>query len=1286
MLAVAAAAAVATTPFLLVRAQTDKLNAAELPPPIPSWLPPAPGWKIQPWESVAVGGGAPPEPLVYHSNPLQYPFRDPAEGARVAHQLTSATPDSPWLPPHAAFGSPAALVASHMPGAPVTVSASQQQSCISTCLTQVITGLPAKTTTADKEKATAAAQAACLAGCTPGQTGSANPVFPLLEHVLSKSTMTDKDKEMLQSLALAHGGSSAALLTGLKTLASSSSKPEEKQQAQLAVASALAGPGHAWGSGYYNPSLTAAALAAGSSSSSKDKDMTSLLLASGLGGGVSGAGYGSAMPGLAPALVAQLLGAQGSSSKVDPMMVAALVGHQQGNPALTAQLLAAAGNKGSQTEAEKQQMLTALLAHSGPGTLGGVGAANPALIAHLMSGASGSSDQGKDRALMALALSGAGFGAPPGYSDGLPGTMVGSSHDSATCVSQCMTLALAHIEPGTTPKDDLRRRTALASCHAQCGGIQPMVGRYVPGAVGSQDPVTYLPVGGGAGVPTLTSLAHQQCYSHVLQSASKAKPQELMHLIAQCAPLSMVTQTSASSNPYAIAPGFGALEHQNCVNRVMSTLGSATTDAKRTTQALEVSQALENCAALTSPLSHTAAAASVVAAPPDAMSSPSHGVLPASHGYHASQCYLGVATAFKDTETLDDMRHQLLACTMAGGTGWSPQDAAVQQCVTTAVAMAETSAKGKDLKPTILACASHITAGMPGWTGAPSTTALGGGIFGHPVAGLFASAGASGYQACVSSILMASPDTSKATELTDKIHLCSPTASPAGSTASVGGVPTTAWSATDGPYQACVLHVLAAAETSQTKKDLLPSLNLCGAHAGGMGATSVLPMHAQSEQVAPPKIVDGYLMHLGAGGLTHPYGAAAPNPPPNPLFFPSLGTAPKTPAVVAVPVQHGSTDPNVIADLTQPFPGSGWPRLRATSTKLLSRNKDKPALRGGTKKRVFDGPAPVRKAGEQKLSKKGKVVSTTAVSGAPISSFLELGSAHAMDPDPSPEFIGLLPWGSGVLPVLGPGDAGGISGLARYYGYQSNGDGTAPAMEDKEPKDGLPGGNQAAPLPCYPAALMPAERYMNHLSYGYGLKSTFPVNNAWKLTPHPDSGASPLLPHGEPRAAAGKSATDRHMQCFLECDRVERKFSKGDSKKQDNVLRCYNDCFRFALFLYEPLGAGKASFNGAKVYPTSPAAYASQNPWAAFFVQRGDESSDAPVPGADSLFADHSTTNPLSAVERTGMGFMRPSATSSSTSSEKSWESAMRYYFADAPPMAEETGRGEQEIANLAVS
>ena len=50
-------------------------------PPQPAWVPPTPGWKIQPWESKPVGGGVPVDSVNYHSKAFTTPFAnigDPA--------------------------------------------------------------------------------------------------------------------------------------------------------------------------------------------------------------------------------------------------------------------------------------------------------------------------------------------------------------------------------------------------------------------------------------------------------------------------------------------------------------------------------------------------------------------------------------------------------------------------------------------------------------------------------------------------------------------------------------------------------------------------------------------------------------------------------------------------------------------------------------------------------------------------------------------------------------------------------------------------------------------------------------------------------------------------------------------------------------------------------------------------------------------------------------------------------------------------------------------------------
>ena len=65
----------------------------------PAWLPPTPSWDIQPWESPPVGGGAPPEGVVYHSNIQTFPpsiSQDHRFPYREAHSYPAQT--SPIMP------------------------------------------------------------------------------------------------------------------------------------------------------------------------------------------------------------------------------------------------------------------------------------------------------------------------------------------------------------------------------------------------------------------------------------------------------------------------------------------------------------------------------------------------------------------------------------------------------------------------------------------------------------------------------------------------------------------------------------------------------------------------------------------------------------------------------------------------------------------------------------------------------------------------------------------------------------------------------------------------------------------------------------------------------------------------------------------------------------------------------------------------------------------------------------------------------------------------------------
>lgn len=71
----------------------------------PSWLPPTPAWEIQPWEAEPVGGGAPPEAVVYHSNMQAFPptvTSDHRFPYREAHSFpTQSSPAFPAPGPNA---------------------------------------------------------------------------------------------------------------------------------------------------------------------------------------------------------------------------------------------------------------------------------------------------------------------------------------------------------------------------------------------------------------------------------------------------------------------------------------------------------------------------------------------------------------------------------------------------------------------------------------------------------------------------------------------------------------------------------------------------------------------------------------------------------------------------------------------------------------------------------------------------------------------------------------------------------------------------------------------------------------------------------------------------------------------------------------------------------------------------------------------------------------------------------------------------------------------------------
>jgi hypothetical protein len=99
-------------PALLLLALSAPLAAAVrlrgglgVPPqPVPDWAPPTPTWDIQPWEKPAIGGGPPPEPLVYTST--QFKFSPATAMGRYSHAADAhyfPNPSSRLLPPPNSF-------------------------------------------------------------------------------------------------------------------------------------------------------------------------------------------------------------------------------------------------------------------------------------------------------------------------------------------------------------------------------------------------------------------------------------------------------------------------------------------------------------------------------------------------------------------------------------------------------------------------------------------------------------------------------------------------------------------------------------------------------------------------------------------------------------------------------------------------------------------------------------------------------------------------------------------------------------------------------------------------------------------------------------------------------------------------------------------------------------------------------------------------------------------------------------------------------------------------------
>ena len=73
-----------TATVLLLAFCCSNALAIDPQPAQPAWIPPTPGWKIQPWESRSVGGGVPPDSVNYQSKAFTTPFATTGEVSRGA--------------------------------------------------------------------------------------------------------------------------------------------------------------------------------------------------------------------------------------------------------------------------------------------------------------------------------------------------------------------------------------------------------------------------------------------------------------------------------------------------------------------------------------------------------------------------------------------------------------------------------------------------------------------------------------------------------------------------------------------------------------------------------------------------------------------------------------------------------------------------------------------------------------------------------------------------------------------------------------------------------------------------------------------------------------------------------------------------------------------------------------------------------------------------------------------------------------------------------------------------
>ena len=143
----------------------------------PSWIPPSPGWKIQPWESPPVGGGPPVESVNHYSKAFSTPFA--TSGQPSSNELRNAFPgvNSPFMP------------APGLSGHDYAGAAGGTAYGANICAEQCLIGASVKANLAGKEQNRKALGEGCLEGC-----GVKNPngaISTLLTKFVSGGTLAN---------------------------------------------------------------------------------------------------------------------------------------------------------------------------------------------------------------------------------------------------------------------------------------------------------------------------------------------------------------------------------------------------------------------------------------------------------------------------------------------------------------------------------------------------------------------------------------------------------------------------------------------------------------------------------------------------------------------------------------------------------------------------------------------------------------------------------------------------------------------------------------------------------------------------------------------------------------------------------------------------------------------------------------------------------------------------------------------------------------------------------------